>query len=288
MKRISAARVVRLVASWQSGGKRLAERLSRALGEVIAARELPVGAMMPSERTLAAALVVSRGTVAAAYDVLCDAGCLSRQWGSGYRIIASSNSAGEVHNRLLGEVPSAPQEIDMRSGALQASPVLKVVLADRQRCNLIRAVNGLGYDAHGLPALRAAIAHYYCDAGLPTGADHIMITSGAQQAVWLLANILVDAADLVVLENPSYRGAIEAFRRRNARLAGIAVTPHGLDWRALAQMIAQAKLLYVFAESQNPTGRSMDMDSRRQIAGLLKRSNVFLVEDGAQSELSIA
>lgn len=287
MKRISAARVARLITGWQAGSKTLAERLSRVLGEVIAARELPVGALLPSQRELAATLRVSRGTVTVAYDLLREAGLLYSQQGSGYRIIASSNSPGEVHNRLIGEVLCAPQDLDMSSGALPASPVLTDLLAEFQGRHLAGAVKGLGYHAHGLPELRSAVARYYCDLGLPTRAEHILITSGAQQAVWLLANALVDSADLVLLENPSYRGSLEVFRRRNARLAGMAVTPDGLDWKTFEHLLDQAKSMYVFSECQNPTGRSMDEASRRHLAGLLERSPAFLVEDGAQSELSL-
>ncbi|MBF5003339.1 aminotransferase-like domain-containing protein [Diaphorobacter caeni] len=293
MKRISAARVSRLITGWQAGGpsgerRSLAERLCLALGKLIAARELPVGALMPSERTLAEALVVSRGTVVAAYVLLRDARFVSSQQGSGYRIIASSNSPGEVHNRLVGEVVATPQDIDMSSGALQSSPTLVDLLSGLQGADLASMVTGLGYDAYGLPQLRSAVARYYTDLGLATGSDQILITSGAQQAVWLLANALVDSSDLVLVEDPSYRGSMEAFRRRNARLAATPVTSGGFDWQALERHLRQhPTLFYLFADGQNPTGRSLDQAARERLAALLARYPTFIVEDGSQCELGL-
>jgi len=289
MKRISAARVTRLIAGWQVGDKSLAQRLCLALGKLIAARELPVGALMPSERALAQALVVSRGTVVAAYGLLRDAQLVSSQQGSGYRIVASSNHApGEVYNRLVGEVLAMPKDIDMTSGALQSSPTLIALLSGLAGSDLAHLVSGLGYDAYGLPELRAAVARYYGDLGLPTRSEQILITSGAQQAVWLLANALVDTADTVLVEDPTYRGSMEAFRRRNARLVGTPVTAAGFDWHALEQNLSlRPHLFYCFADCQNPTGRSLDGAARERLAALLQRHPVFVVEDGSQSELGV-
>ena len=293
MKRISAARVCRLITGWEvadkASDKNLAQRLCLALGKLIAARELPVGALMPSERALAEALVVSRGTVVTAYGLLRDAQLVSSQQGSGYRIVASSNNTlGEVHNRLVGEVLATAQDIDMTSGALQSSPVLTSLLSGLSGSDLASLVSGLGYDAYGLPELRAAVARYYGDLGLPTRSEQILITSGAQQAVWLLANALVDSADTVLVEDPSYRGSMEAFRRRNARLIGTPVTRSGFEWEALEKNLQQRpQLFYCFADCQNPTGRSLDNAARERLAALLQRHPVFLVEDGSQCELRV-
>ncbi|MDR2326015.1 MAG: PLP-dependent aminotransferase family protein [Acidovorax sp.] len=286
MKRIAVARISRLIAGWQGLPGTLPQQLGSALGRLVAARELPVGALLPSERALAAALGLSRGTVVAAYGLLRDAQLVASQQGSGYRIVASSNSPGAVHTRLVGEVSALPQQLDMSSGALPASPTLLRLLSGLQGADLARIVSGLGYDAYGLPELRAAVARYYSDLGLATRAEQILITSGAQQAVWLLANALLDASDAVVVEDPSYRGSLEAFRRRNARLLGVNVTPRGLDWQQLERHLQQRpRLAYLFAECHNPTGRSMDQAARQRLVALLRQHDVLLVEDGSQSEL---
>lgn len=288
MKRIAVARISRLIAGWQSLPGTLPQQLGSALARLVAARELPVGALLPSERALAGALGLSRGTVVAAYGLLRDAQLVASQQGSGYRIVASSNSPGAVHTRLVGEVSALPQQLDMSSGALPASPTLARLLSGLQGADLARIVSGLGYDAYGLPELRAVVARYYNDLGLPTRAEQILITSGAQQAVWLLANALLDAADAVVVEDPCYRGSLEAFRRRNARLLGVAVTAQGLDWPALEQQLQQRpRLVYLFAECQNPTGRTMDEAARQRLVALLRQHDVLLVEDGSQSELHV-
>lgn len=287
MNRISPARISRLIGSWRTSEGKVSQQLGSVLGRLIVARELPVGSLLPSERALAAALAVSRGTVVAAYGSLRDAGMLDSRHGSGHRIIASTTTSGTAHTRLVGEVPALPRDIDMTSGALPPSPILTGVLAALRGADLAGVATGLGYDASGLPALRWAVARYYTDLGLATLPENILITSGAQQAVWLLANAMVDASDAVVVEDPVYRGSLEAFHRRNARIVPIAVTEHGLDMGQLEKALKnRPKLLYLFPEIHNPTGRSLDDASRRNLSDLLERYPTFLVEDGAQNELS--
>lgn len=287
MNRISPARISRLIGSWRTSGGTVSQQLGLVLGGLIAARELPVGSLLPSERALAAALAVSRGTIVAAYGSLRDAGMLDSRHGSGHRIMASTTTSSAAHTRLVGEVPALPRDIDMTSGALPPSPVLTGMLTALRGADLASVATGLGYDASGLPALRWAVARYYTDLGLATHPDNILITSGAQQAVWLLANALIDAADAVVVEDPVYRGSLEAFHRRNARIVPVAVTPHGLNMEQLEKALkSRPKLLYLFPEAHNPTGRSLDDTSRRDLLDLLARYPTFLVEDGAQNELS--
>ncbi|MFS8049755.1 PLP-dependent aminotransferase family protein [Rhizobium sp. BR 314] len=287
MNRISPARISRLIGDWRMLEGKISQQLSLAIAKLIAARELPVGGLLPSERALATALAVSRGTVVAAYASLRDAEVLDSRHGSGHRIVASATTSGAAHTRLAGEVLALPQDIDMTSGALPPSPVLTRMLAALRGADLASVAAGLGYDASGLPALRWAVARYYTDLGLPTHPDNILITSGAQQAVWLLANALVDPSDAVVVENPVYRGSLEAFRRRNARIVPVAATDTGLNMVELEKALRnRPKLLYLFPEAHNPTGRSLDDASRRKLVDLLERYPTFLIEDGAQNELS--
>lgn len=287
MNRISPARISRLIGNWRTLHGKVSEQLSLSIGRLITARELPVGGVLPSERALATALAVSRGTVVAAYGSLRDAGVLDSRHGSGHRIVAAAAPSGAAHTRLAGEIRALPQDIDMTSGALQPSPILTELLTALKGADLASVAAGLGYDASGLPALRWAIARYYADLGLPTHPDNILITSGAQQAVWLLANAMVDASDAVVVEDPVYRGSLEAFRRRNARIVPIAVTDEGLDIDQLEKALKnRPRLLYLFPEAHNPTGRSLNDQSRRELLDLIERYPTFLIEDGAQNELS--
>ncbi len=287
MSRVSPARISRLIGNWRETEGKLSQKLSLALARLIAAREVPVGGLLPSERSLSTALAVSRGTVVAAYASLRDAGLLDSRRGSGHCITAPADASGVAHTRLVGEVLTLPHDVDMTSGALPPSPILTDMLTALRGTDLARLATGLGYDASGLPALRWAVARYYADLGLPTHPDNILITSGAQQAVWLLANAMIDASDAVVVEDPVYRGSLEAFRRRNARIVPVTVTENGLDMEQLEKALKnRPKLLYIFPEAHNPTGRSLDEANRRNLTGLLRRYPTLLVEDGAQNELS--
>lgn len=286
MNRISAARIARLIGGWKTGQGTLPTQLAAAIDRLIEAHELPVGGTLPSERSLSIALATSRGTVVGAYCALRDAGLVDSRHGSGSRIAKVGNRTGTTHTRLPGAAPMIDGAIDMTSGALQPSTLLIDSLSSLRPSDLEHFVSGLGYDAAGLPALRCAIARYYTDLGLPTKAENILVTSGAQQAVWLIAGALIEPSDAVVVEDPTYRGSLEAFRRRNARLVPVSGSGTGIDLSMLERILSlRPKLLYLFPVSHNPTGRSLDRQTRHDIVGLLKRYPTFLVEDGSQSEL---
>jgi DNA-binding transcriptional MocR family regulator len=293
MNRISATRLCRLIGGWSQGDVPLPELLSAAIGRLIADKELPVGGILPSERSLAAALSVSRGTVAGAYSKMREIGVLDSRHGSGSRITTTPDllSAGRhsVHTRLTGEEIVLTPHIDMSSGALEPSPVLRDVLRSISSRQLDEMAAGHGYHSAGLPQLRWAVARYYGDLGIEAHSDNVLITNGAQQALWLLSNALLDPGDPVIVEDPTYRGALEALRRRDVRIVPVPVGPAGIEIDALEAALQRwrPKLVYLFAEAQNPTGISMSEESRAALMALLDRHGTFLIEDGSQNELAI-
>jgi len=288
MSRISPARISRLIGRWRGDDGKISQQLGAAIAQLIVAGELPLGRLLPSERALAQTLAISRGSVVAAYENLRETGMIDSRHGSGHRIVATALTSGAIHTRLVGEMPTDLPDIDMISGALPPSPVFINILAAMRGAELANMAVGHGYSAAGLPALRWAVARYYTDLGLPTKPNHILITSGGQQAISLLASAMVSAADPVIVEDPTYRGALEVFRRRHAKIIPITASAEGLDMKQLEKALkTRPKLLYLFVQAHNPTGRSFDEANRHCLVDLLNRYPTFFIEDGTQNELAV-
>jgi DNA-binding transcriptional MocR family regulator len=270
----------------------LAERLKDALADLINDNAVPIGSDLPSERQLAEALGTSRGTVTAAYARLRETGLIDSRHGSGHRILRSSvylHVAERPNVSLRGHEGGSPSAIDMSSGSLPPSPVVIDVIAGVQGKDLLRSVADVGYLSSGLPHLKWEIARYYSELGLPTHPDNIIITNGAQQAIWLLSSIIVRPGDAVLVENPTYRGALEAFRHQNARLIS-APLDHDLrlDLPTLEILLSRRpKVAYLFSDVSNPLGRTMKADERLAVSTMLRKHEAFLIEDGSQNGLDL-
>lgn len=125
--------------------------------------------------------------------------------------------------------------------------------------------------------------------GLRPTEPELMVTSGGIDALELLAKSLLDPGDVVVVEGPTYLGAIMAFTGYQANVLCLPLDDFGLDVSALAALLADGlrpKLLYTIPDHQNPSGRSMSIDRRRELVALAQRYGLLLVEDVAYRDLS--
>lgn len=140
--------------------------------------------------------------------------------------------------------------------------------------------------APGEHELREAAASV-CDRYLPTTADQIQVTSGAQEGIFLAAQALVSPGAVVLVEDPTYTIAIQAFRLSGARLVGVASDDEGMVPDALAGAIAEhaPAFVYLVPTFSNPTGRCMSAERRRAVADILLRTGVVLVEDDPYGRL---
>lgn len=140
----------------------------------------------------------------------------------------------------------------------------------------------------GLPEARSAVSRMIVS-GQGRHPDHVLITSGGIEALQLLTRTFVDADDLVLVEAPTYLGAIMAFAGFEAKLAGIGIDEGGLRVEELEALLASGrtpKLLYVIPDHQNPTGLSLAADRRQQLVDVCRQYGVLLVEDVAYRDLS--
>lgn len=118
--------------------------------------------------------------------------------------------------------------------------------------------------------------------------DELLVTSGAIEALELITKSFVDPGDLVVVEGPTYLGAIQAFRSFEATLVAVPLDDHGLDVEDLERRLARGlrpKLVYTIPDHQNPAGVSLSAERRTLLVELARRHGFLVVEDVAYREL---
>jgi 2-aminoadipate transaminase len=144
----------------------------------------------------------------------------------------------------------------------------------------------------GYKPLLDAIAGIMQARGARTTEDRLLITTGSQQGLDLLARVLLDPGDVVLVELPSYTGAITAFRNVQAQMVGVRQEADGIDLAALDETFVRLKaegrrvrLLYLVPNFQNPTGLLIGPDKRRRLLEWAERRDLLIVEDDPYREL---
>lgn len=242
---------------------------------------LALGTRLPAERELAAQLGLSRTTISAAYAELRDSGYLESLRGSGS--VVRLPSRGPVPYDTI----APPEFLDFSRATLPAVPHVTAA-AERAAAILPSYLTESGFDPMGLRALRQALADRYSARGLPTDADQLMITVGAQHAIGLVARTLLSRGDRALVESPTYPHASESLRAHGARLVPVAVTTdEGWDDVGLEQAFQRTSptLGYLMPDFHNPTGRSMPAEQRERIAMLAALQGTTLIADETMGEL---
>ena len=141
--------------------------------------------------------------------------------------------------------------------------------------------------SEGNPALREEVARRYTADGLPTAASEVIITTGSQQGLGLLATTLIDPGDTILVEEPCYLAALQTFALAGARVIGVPYTDDDLDLDALDRLAAEhrPKFFYTVPTFQNPTGRTHGLDARREIAAIAQRRGFRIIEDEPYRQL---
>ena len=298
---VTAAALVELIGPWADGADPLNEQLADALARAIEIGMLPAGTKLPAERELARELALSRTTIVAAYDRLRLAGLARSRQGSGTDVATRRRGCSPSPRRPEDTDTEAPFRIARSSagagfpdwlvqhdadaiqftiGALPAGPAVADCVETALRDDVPALLNEMGYDPFGWPRLRAGIAAYLAR-GVPTDSDQILVTNGAQQAVHLIGSQIGGPGTAVVLENPTYIGAIDAFRTTGNRLLPMPVDPDGprVDMAGLLAASAPVRLAYVVPTFHNPTGATMPEARRRELARAAGEFGFQVVED---------
>ena len=286
---MDSAELSRLLGVWTDADERLPDALARTISELVDHGFVPAGSTLPPQRELAQVLGVARGTVASALAMLEAGGYVVSTRGSGTRVRSGRVSAEHRAGGRLFSFTNAPRDvIDLSSGALPASAVTREVLsASLDGVNPYLETDG--YFPAGLPVLRQAIAEHLTRDGVPTRPAEVLVTSGAQQATSLAIRGLLDPGDLVLTEDPSYRGALCALRDHGVRLEGVPLRDGGVDVGLVARAaVRRPAALYCQTSVHNPTGQSMTKDARSALAGVVNRHGLPVVEDCCSYDLTLS
>jgi DNA-binding transcriptional MocR family regulator len=295
-----------LLAEATRGEGPLYRSLAVSLKRAIDRGEIPLGTVLPPERTLARSLSVSRATVVAAYDRLKSEGWLQSRQGSGTWVRRpEAGSMGEIDAVATGRLflsddghdqrsgpgePSLPDEqlVDLSVAALSGSPTVNATLASLTLEDVSRLTEHHGYVPHGLRRLREVISEWFGD-DLPTPLDQVLITTGAHQAISLVARQALAPGDTVLVESPTFPGALDIFRRFAARMVPLPVDEDGARTDVLPDLIArtQPALIYLSPHFHNPTGSVMPEERRREVARIAAEHRVVVIEDLAQADLAL-
>lgn len=282
-------------------GARYAQ-LIRALKGAILDGRVTAGARLPASRTLARELDVSRNTVLAAYEQLQAEGFLLGRVGSGSFVanVGSVMPPRRSPNALVAPLTSfarraltntdgkcipGRQHQDLRYNLQYGLPLANSMLASVWRREISRAAEHVEFDypdAQGVVALREQVCDYLARRrGVAALPQDILIVSGTQQAFALAARVLLETGDTVVLEDPHYRGARQAFTTHGARARGCPVDVDGLMPRALP---ASARLAVVTPSHQFPTGALLPLARRVELLDWATERRTWLIEDDYDGE----
>lgn len=144
----------------------------------------------------------------------------------------------------------------------------------------------------GYPPLRKAVEERMkAKFGIGTENDTTIITTGGQQGIELACKAMCNEGDVVICENPSFIGALNAFRSNGAKLVGVPLGDDGIDTEKLEEALAanpNAKLLYLIPTFHNPAGITSTLENRKKVYELAKKYQIVILEDNPYGELRFA
>jgi len=240
---------------------------------------------LPSIRYLSQTKGVNTSTVVAALRLLETEGFVYCKEGSGTYL------APVLPPQQTSQLISPTTHIDFTSGT--PSPEYFPVTDFQTAFNtVLERDRGLAFaypEPQGYLPLRISIADYLSTHGMVVDPAQVYITSGAQQAIYLLANTLLKAGDTVLAESPTYPGALGVFRSLGAKIISVPLGYYGPKRKPLEQALKSTpRLMYSVPNFQNPTGIIYSNESRVTLIDLARHHDFYIIEDDHISELHYA
>jgi GntR family transcriptional regulator/MocR family aminotransferase len=278
--------------------RRVSAELYQQIRDAILDGRLRARDALPSTRELSLRLQVSRNTVLLAYDRLCAEGFLTSRAGAGTFVGESLRARAQVRKAesplepraIWAELPEGPDmsalrvDFDFRPGIPDASRFPFAEWRTRMSRQFQRRAVGVGthIGAAGHAGLRTAIArHIGVSRAVRATADDVIVTNGSQQAIDLIARVLLEPGDLVAVEDPGYALPRRAFQAHGCRVVGVPVDDRGIVVDAIP---ARTRLVYVTPSHQYPLGMAMAMDRRQALLDWAQRARAAIVEDDYDAE----
>jgi 2-aminoadipate transaminase len=197
--------------------------------------------------------------------------------------------------RDLLKIVSKPEIISFAGGMPDPNMFPKEELAEITRdVSLNRTKLAYQYGpTEGIPELRRQVAEEEGKRGIEATPEQVLILSGSQQALDLVGKIFLNPGDLIMVEEPTYLGALNAFRQYRCKFVSLALDSEGIDVELAEEKLEQLaktgklpKFIYTVPTFQNPAGCVMSVSRRKELIDLVKKYGIFLIEDDPYSRLS--
>lgn len=281
----------------------------------IQTRAFPPGYKLPPTRVLARELATHRNTIARAYADLEAAGFVCGSVGRGTFVEEArpetrsvprtpeaqpmpwtSLVARAARPEVLGRAERWARRVDGRDvvNLARMQPSEDLLPAELMRRCMARVLAEHGSRAmsyappEGVPRLREQIAQELSSRGVPATPEDVLITSGSQQGLDLVARTLVNPGETILVESTTYSGAIDLFTLAGARLLGLPCDDDGPDPAALERVNrSDVKALYLMPTGHNPTGRTMSAERRRALVEWSRAAAIPIIEDDFVAGLSL-
>lgn len=291
----------------------LYQQIGAYLKKAILSGKLAADTRLPAYRQLANDLGVNRATIENAYALLESEGLVFSRMGSGTYVLPQNlfplskqnkeatlplwqkNFQTEESTFATSQVDELlykskhPHPISFASGISDTrqfpSDEFRKILQSVMRRDQISA---LEYgESNGYAPLREGITNILASQGLQTNAENVLITAGSQQAIFLVAQVLLKPNDIILVENPTYSVAIDLFRALGFQIIGIPMDSQGMQVEKLEKLLQQhhPKLIYTIPNFHNPTGTCLSSPRRRELILLAEKYNVPILEDDFVGDL---
>lgn len=293
----------------------LYQQIESYLRQGILSGSLAADTRLPASRQLARDLGVNRITVESAYAELETDGLIYSKMGSGTYVLPVGPLVA-----LSKDGPGAPwplwqQDVEFQARTTESRHRDERLKKVARQPHMISFASGIG-DSHLFPAedfrkvlqtvmrrdgiaaldygepsghtpLRQTITHILASQGLQTRSGNVLITAGSQQALALVSQLLLKPGDVIMVESPTYPGALDLFRALGFKVVGIPVDGQGMQVEALEKLLQQhhPKLIYTIPNFHNPTGTCLSSQRRVELIILADRYNIPILEDDFVGDL---
>ncbi len=298
----------------RQGNIPLYQQIGSFLRQSILSGNLSPHTRLPATRALAQDLGVNRITVETAYAELEADGLVFTHGGSGTYVLPTTPQISVPKEGLETSWPLWQQDLQDKSRIARRIRPEQVLRAaghtdpisfaggtsdsqlfpvDEYR-KVLQAVmrrdgiEALEYGEHnGYAPLRNTIAHVLASQGIQARPENVLVTAGSQQALALVSQILMKPGDTILVETPTYAGALDLFRTLSFKIVGIPMDGSGMQVEKLEKLLQQhhPRLIYTIPNFHNPTGTCMNSQRRRQLLGLADRYNIPILEDDFVGDL---
>ena len=287
----------------------LYRQIYESLREAILAGTLPESTRLPPERTFAQRLDVNRSTVVHAYRELVADGLIEQKVGSGSRVVPTLRRGQPERSAAVpwwitlppwrvGEFPTvlgemAAKQDDGRIAFVQGvapdepSPLAELAKSFARVAKDPKMILSYG-DSEGFEPLREAIASRMNARGARVDPKNVIVLTGSTQGLMVLAQSLAEPGDEIVVEAPSYPGALQIFQICGLRAIPVPVDDDGMrvDHVEAILRTRRPRFVYTMPSLHNPTNATMNADRRERLVTLARRAGIPIVEDDVYSELA--